>query len=88
MTTPDETGPEAPSGWTDDGNGIVKEFRFADFDAAWDFMVAVAAVARRRDHHPDWSNSWSSVTIRLVSHDVGRLTRRDTEMAAEIDSLV
>lgn len=88
MNDPRERGePQVPSGWSAEGNGIVKVFRFDGFDEAWEFMAAVAVVARRRDHHPDWSNSWGTVTIKLVSHDVGRLTNRDTEMAAEIDKL-
>ena len=83
----DEPNPPVPAGWVAVGGAIEKVFRFRDFDEAWDFMARVADVARRRDHHPDWSNSWSTVTISLTSHDVGRLTSRDTSMAAEIDAL-
>lgn len=79
---------DVPEGWTRDGETISRTFRFADFDAAWAFMQRVADLARRHDHHPDWSNSWSTVVISLTSHDVARLTERDTSMATAINELV
>ena len=76
------------SEWREEGNALRRDFDFADFDAAWAFMCAVAALARELDHHPDWSNSWNKVTIALTSHDVGRVTGRDRRMAEAIDRLL
>jgi 4a-hydroxytetrahydrobiopterin dehydratase len=50
-------------------------------------MEQVAAAARDMDHHPDWSNSWNTVRITLISHDVGAVTERDMALAQIIDSL-
>jgi 4a-hydroxytetrahydrobiopterin dehydratase len=61
---------------------------FTDFDEAWAFMEKVAVVAREMDHHPDWSNSWKTVKITLVSHDVGEVTDRDVAFADRIDALL
>ena len=36
---------------TDDGKGIEKTFRFADFNEAFGFMTQVALFAERIDHH-------------------------------------
>ena len=71
-----------------DGERLRRTFRFADFDAAWEFMVAVADVARRLDHHPDWSNSWNVVEISLTTHSESRATARDLQMAEEINQLL
>jgi 4a-hydroxytetrahydrobiopterin dehydratase len=65
-----------------------RELRFADFNEAFSFMVRVALLAEKRNHHPDWSNSWNRVVIDLVSHDAGGVTRRDMELAQAIDGLV
>lgn len=61
---------------------------FRDFDEAWAFMEQVAVAAREMDHHPDWSNSWNTVSITLISHDVGVVTDRDLALARHIDSLL
>ena len=65
-----------------------RELRFASFGEAFGFLARVALAAEKRDHHPDWSNSYDRVVIELSSHDVGGLSKRDFELAAEIDRLL
>ncbi len=66
-----------------------REFVFADFTEAFAFMTRVAFVAERLGHHPDWSNSYNRVVIRLTTHDAGSVvTDNDRAMAAAIDELV
>jgi 4a-hydroxytetrahydrobiopterin dehydratase len=76
-----------PEGWVRDGERLRRTFRFADFDEAWRFMNAVADVARRLDHHPDWSNSWNVVEISLTTHSRSQVTGLDLLMAEEIGRL-
>lgn len=71
-----------------DGGAIVREFRFADFSAAFAFMTRVALIAEVMDHHPEWSNVYNRVTIHLTTHDAHGLSERDVRMAAAIDLLV
>lgn len=71
---------------TADGLGIERDFRFADFVAAFGFMTRVALLAEKADHHPEWSNVYNRVTIRLTTHDAGGLSARDAEMAAAIEA--
>ena len=78
-----------PEGWTEYDGALRKEFTFADFSEAFGFMTRVALLAEQRGHHPDWSNSWGTVTIALTTHDAGRrVTDRDRDLAAAIDALV
>lgn len=79
---------ESPAGWAVVDGKLRRELRFADFSEAWAFMSRVALLAEKRDHHPDWSNSWNTVTIELVSHDVGAITDRDRALAEEINTLL
>jgi 4a-hydroxytetrahydrobiopterin dehydratase len=74
-------------GWTVENGAIRRQFKFADFSAAWAFMTRVALLAEKHDHHPDWSNSYNTVDIALSSHDAGGLTARDAVMARAIDLL-
>lgn len=77
-----------PRGWVREAETLRRVFRFADFDEAWNFMVGVADIARRLDHHPDWSNSWNEVEISLTTHSESRVTSVDMLMAEEIGRLV
>ena len=75
-------------GWSfDDGrNGIAKSFKFADFGAAFAFMVRVALEAEKADHHPDWSNVWNRVDILLSTHSEGGVTAKDIALAQKIEA--
>jgi 4a-hydroxytetrahydrobiopterin dehydratase len=67
-------------------DALCREFRFADFNAAFAFMTRVAMMAERLDHHPDWSNVYNRVTINLSTHDAGGVTELDLRLAAFCDS--
>ena len=70
------------------GDGVLhREFRFADFAEAFGFMAAVATVAAQMDHHPNWSNVYSTVTVDLSTHDVGGITELDVQLATRMDEL-
>lgn len=66
-------------------DAIRKDFRFADFNAAFAFMTRVALKAERMDHHPEWTNVFNRVDIVLSTHDAGGVTGRDIELARFID---
>lgn len=78
----------ARPGWEERDGKLHRELTFADFAEAWAFMTQVAAIAEAHDHHPDWSNSWNTVVIDLVSHDSGAITERDHRLAAAIDAVL
>ena len=56
---------------------LERRWNFPDFVSAWGFMSRVALVAQAMDHHPNWSNVYGSVTIRLSTHDLGGLSDLD-----------
>ncbi len=64
---------------------LARDLQFADFEAAWQFMSHVADCARQQDHHPNWYNVYSTVQIRLSSHDANGITERDFALAESID---
>ena len=74
-------------GWSQEGEAIVKSFEFADFPAAIAFMGKAAQSIDEMDHHPEWTNVYNRVDIRLTSHDAGGLTQRDLDLAAAIDAV-
>ncbi|MBC7521208.1 MAG: 4a-hydroxytetrahydrobiopterin dehydratase [Sandarakinorhabdus sp.] len=72
-------------GWTLNGDGIDRRYVFADFVQAFGFMARVALLAEKADHHPEWSNVYNRVDIRLTTHDAGGLSTRDFALARAID---
>jgi 4a-hydroxytetrahydrobiopterin dehydratase len=65
--------------------GITREYTFADFLTAFDFMAKMATVAEARNHHPEWTNVYNRVRITWTTHDAGGLTLNDIDMARECD---
>ena len=54
---------------------------------AFGFMARAALVAEKMDHHPDWSNSYKRVEVRLSTHSAGGLTELDFTLAAAMDRI-
>jgi len=73
--------------WSFDGTHITRALKFKTFVEAFSFMTAIALVAEKMDHHPEWSNVYNSVTIRLNTHDANGITRMDIDLAQAIDRL-
>jgi len=71
----------------DDGDAIARAFTFADFSAAFGFMTRAALIAEKMNHHPDWSNSYKTVTVKLSTHEAGGLTERDIKLAEAMDRI-
>lgn len=76
-------------GWQLDaaGKSLSKNFVFEDFSACFGVMSRIALAAEKLDHHPDWSNVWNRLNIRLSTHDAGGLTGLDIDLARQIDQL-
>jgi 4a-hydroxytetrahydrobiopterin dehydratase len=64
-----------------------KEFTFDGFVKAFGFMSAVALIAERMNHHPEWFNVYNRIVIDLSTHDVGGISALDFELATKIDAL-
>ena len=74
-------------GWTLAAGKLHKTFKFGDFVEAWGFMSAVALVAEKMGHHPEWSNVWNRVTVDLTTHDAGGVSALDFDFAARVNAL-
>lgn len=72
-------------GWSHDGDAIAKSFEFADFAAAIAFINRSCGPIDEMNHHPEWTNVYNRVDIRLTSHDAGGVTDRDVQLARVLE---
>lgn len=68
-------------GWRVENDALCRDYRFADFSKAFGYMASCALVAEKLNHHPNWSNVYGQVNMRLSTHDVGGITALDFELA-------
>lgn len=73
--------------WTLTEGALRRTFLRANFDDALALLIAVAELARERNHHPDVTIVWNRLTLDLRSHDAGGVTARDADLAHAIDDL-
>jgi 4a-hydroxytetrahydrobiopterin dehydratase len=74
-------------GWKQEGDSIVKQFEFDDFQGSVDFVNRITPPAEEMNHHPDLEISWNKVTVKLSSHSEGGVTENDFELAERIADL-
>ena len=75
-------------GWELKNEKLHRELKFKNFVQAFGFMTQVAIRAEGMDHHPEWSNVYSRVTIDLTTHEAGGISQRDFDLAQKINDIL
>lgn len=75
-------------GWELKNEKLHRELKFKNFGQAFGFMTQVAILADRLEHHPEWSNVYSRVTIDLTTHEAAGISQRDFELAQKINEIL
>lgn len=69
------------AGWELGADKLRRSFSFENFRQAMAFMVEVSFSAEELNHHPNWSNVYSTVEVEIWSHDRGGVTGRCLALA-------
>ena len=73
----------------ENGRKLHKDLKFDDFAHAMLFVDAMAFVAEREGHHPDFDvHGWNNVRVTLWTHAIGGLSENDFILAAKLDALL
>ena len=75
-------------GWELKNEKLHRELKFKNFVQAFGFMTQIAILAESMDHHPEWSNVYSRVTIDLTTHEAGGISQRDIELVQKINQVL
>jgi len=71
------------------GRQIEREFQFKNFKTALAFVNAVAKIAEKEKHHPNFFlYGWNKVRLTLYTHAISGLSKNDFIVAAKVDVLV
>lgn len=74
--------------WDLEEGMLVTSLDFKNFADAFAMMTRIAFEAEANNHHPDWSNVYNNLTIRLTTHDAGGLTDKDFYLAGRIEAII
>ena len=75
-------------GWKYERDALTKTFTFGSFREAWSFMTRIAFEAEELNHHPEWTNVYNRLEVRLNTHDAGgKVTGKDVELAARMQKI-
>lgn len=69
------------------GGKLIKTVVCATFGDALAFVLEVGRLAEEKNHHPDIDIRYNRVTLGLITHDSGGITRLDLDVARAIDDL-
>lgn len=76
-------------GWSHEDDALTRSLKFADFSEALGFIVRVGLLAEQHNHHPELFNVYSTVRIKLNTHDAGgKVTDLDAALAKAIQALL
>lgn len=83
-----EKGLQELEGWEHHENALETTFEFQNFKEAFALMTRIAFECEALNHHPDWTNVYNRLHIRLSTHDAGGITEKDFKLARIIEDLV
>ena len=73
--------------WSVAGGKLHREYKFHDFAHAFGFMAIAAMRIEKMNHHPEWANVYSRVTVDLTTHDSGGITEKDVALARVLEQI-
>ena len=76
---------DVPTGWSMQENHLMREFTFENFAEAKAFVDAISEICETKNHHADLHFGWGYVVVELITHDQGKVTSLDVEVANAIN---
>jgi 4a-hydroxytetrahydrobiopterin dehydratase len=73
--------------WKLENGKLHKLFKFKTFRDAFQFMTGVAIESEKLNHHPEWSNVYGNVDVKLITHKVAGITELDFKLAEKMDEI-
>ena len=69
-------------------NALHSEFEFDSFKNCMSAMMRIAFECEKLNHHPEWTNVYNVLEIKLTTNDAGGVTELDFKLAEAMESIV
>ena len=78
---------EIPDGWSVQEDHLMREFEFKDFARAKAFVDKISSICEAKNQHADLHFGWGYVVVELTTHDEGKVTMLDVDVAQAINAI-
>ena len=79
---------ESLQDWDFYDNALHTDFEFDNFKDCMSAMNRIAFECEALNHHPEWTNTYNTLDIKLTTHDAGGITLLDFKLATIINQIV
>ncbi|CAI8298187.1 MAG: pterin-4-alpha-carbinolamine dehydratase [Bacteroidetes bacterium MED-G17] len=74
--------------WKESNDSLTKTFVFKSFEDAMNWMQKAAKKIDQLNHHPEWTNIYNTIHVKLNTHDAGGIvTEKDHQLASILDDI-
>ena len=79
---------ESLEDWDFYDNALHTDFEFDNFKDCMSAMNRIAFECEALNHHPEWTNIYNTLDIKLTTHDAKGVTLLDFKLASIINQIV
>ena len=79
---------ESLQDWDFYENALHTDFEFDNFKDCMSAMNRIAFECGALNHHPEWTNVYNTLDIKLTTHDANGVTELDFKLAKAINTIV
>tara|TARA_B110001450_G_C17446794_1_gene410295 strand:+ start:10 stop:315 length:306 start_codon:yes stop_codon:yes gene_type:complete len=79
---------ESLEDWDFYDNALHTDFEFDNFKDCMSAMNRIAFECEALNHHPEWTNIYNTLDIKLITHDANGVTILDFKLASIINQIV
>lgn len=74
--------------WDFYDDALHTEYEFNSFKDCISAITRIAFECEALNHHPEWTNVYNLLTIKLTTHDAGGVTELDFQLAEAMEKIV
>ena len=74
--------------WSYENNSLCRQYKFQSYMDGINFVMELAKLSERHNHHPDIVIGWCTVEVKFTSHDQGGVSEKCLELSKLSDELL